>query len=92
MTPLQFLTNARQAPKFNKMGASIRVVVGEQYPDEDDEDTFLRTCKTCKLEKLNGEFYKHPRHKDGYETECKACRDFRCKKRKLEHALLKQPH
>lgn len=33
----------------------------------------MKTCSTCKKEKLLGEYYKHKSYKDGHRSTCKSC-------------------
>ncbi len=45
----------------------------------------MKTCTTCKEEKLESEFYKDSQKPDGIYSNCKTCHIARCKQYELDH-------
>jgi hypothetical protein len=43
----------------------------------------MRQCRICKIKKKNSEFYKNPKDKSGYYSECKICLNKRTAETKL---------
>lgn len=34
----------------------------------------MKTCRTCKVAKKLGQFYRHPTYADGHMSDCKTCK------------------
>jgi len=73
---LSFLTNARQAPRFSKLGVSMSVSIRLE-PDADEEPDKTQRCYKCLEVKSLDMFHKANHRNLGVSSECKECKKLR---------------